>query len=247
MERAQMRALAEKKLESHAVEKVSKEQKDERRKGRERERRKPRLDEPAHAPPPRSEAQPEEPQAPVDRVKLFVDQGLEQGWDEASLAQAFAEAAGQPREAVLALEVKARHAYVVVKPDGKDAFLALEGKPLREAPLHVEVALSSSDKAKRRDRRDRPDRPMRERAPEPAEPHERLFLDQGKELGWDEGTLAQALCEAAGQPREALLRLDLRQRNAFAFVKPEAADAFLALAGKHLRDRALLIEKARRR
>ncbi len=78
-----------------------------------------------------------------------------------------------------------------------------------------------------------------------AEPHERLYLDQGKDNGWDDESFAQALCEAAGQPREALLRLEVRGHNAFAAVKPESLEAFLAANGKPLKDKPLLVERAR--
>jgi len=73
MERAQMRAVGEKKLESHLVEKVSKEQKGELRRGR--DKRRPRLegrDERPHERP-RERPAAQEPRGPVDRIKLFVE------------------------------------------------------------------------------------------------------------------------------------------------------------------------------
>ena len=85
-------------------------------------------------------AAPEGPQAPVDRVKLFVDQGSEAGWESESLAQALASLAGQARETVLALELRPRHAYVVVRPDASEAYLAAHKKPLKEKPVSIEVA-----------------------------------------------------------------------------------------------------------
>jgi hypothetical protein len=78
--------------------------------------------------------------APVDRVKLFVTVGSEQGWDNEKLAQALSALAGQPRESVLALEVKPRHAYVVVKPEAHAAYLAKNGEKLGEAAVSIEVA-----------------------------------------------------------------------------------------------------------
>ena len=134
MEKAQLRAVGEKLLESHAVEKVQKEQKQARR-SKDREHRKPRLE--GSQPPP-----PAEPQqtAPVDRVKLYVEQGAEHGWDAASLSDALAQLAGQPREAVLAADVKPRYAYVLVKPEASDAFVAANGKALKEKPVRIEVA-----------------------------------------------------------------------------------------------------------
>jgi ATP-dependent RNA helicase DeaD len=120
MEKAQLRAVGEKLIESHQVEKVQKEQKGERHK-REREQRKPHLES-------------------SDRVKLYVEQGSEQGWDAEKLSAALAGLAGQPREAVLAADVKPRFSYVVIKPEAKDAFIALNGKPLEGKPVRLEVA-----------------------------------------------------------------------------------------------------------
>jgi ATP-dependent RNA helicase DeaD len=78
--------------------------------------------------------------APVDRVKLFVTTGSEAGWDNEKLAAALSALAGQPRDSVLALDVKPRHAYVVVKPDASQAYLAKNGEMLGEAALSIEVA-----------------------------------------------------------------------------------------------------------
>ena len=265
MEKAQMRVVGEKKLESHQVEQVYKEHKEERKRVREPDagrgesdgKRKPRLDAQGDRPrEPRSDAAPSQAaqtaqaQAPVDRVKLFVDQGTDAGWDEAGFPLAFAELAGQPREMILAFELKLRHAYVVVKPEASQAFLAADGKLLRDRSLHVEVALPSSSK------RERERREPRERTPragaqaistEPGDPG-RLFVDQGREAGWEsEDALAQALADLAGQPRDAIASIELRGRHAYVQVKPEASPAFVAAAGKPLKDKAVLIEVARRR
>ncbi len=78
--------------------------------------------------------------APIDRVKLFVTAGSEQGWDNEKLAQAISALAGQPRDSVLALDVKPRHAYVVVKPDAHTAYVAKNGAMLGEAAVSIEVA-----------------------------------------------------------------------------------------------------------
>ena len=155
MEKAQLRAVGEKLLESHQVEKVYKELKQTRRKP---EPRKPRLDAP-----PRSEMAPRQepvpaaevarqvglesgapaaaaPAAPVDRVKLYLEQGTEHGWDSASLTDALSQLAGQPRDTVLAADVKPRYAYVLVKPAAADAYVAASGKSLKEKPVRIEVA-----------------------------------------------------------------------------------------------------------
>ena len=153
MEKAQARAAGEKLLQSHQVEQVHKEQK-RARGGHDRERRKPRLDRTAEsagdrAPEaPRSRSpespsdraeQPSEP-APSDRIKLYVSLGAEQGWDKDALASALAEAAAQPRETVLAVDLKPRYAYVLVQPGSEGAYVAATGKQLRDRPLNVEVA-----------------------------------------------------------------------------------------------------------
>src|SRR5581483_3007432 len=142
MEKARIRAAGEKLLESHQVEKVQKEQKEGRRKGG-REHRKPRL-EPAPAQP-RPDAngsrEPREPrEAPADRVKLYVEQGAEHGWTAETLMSALSDLAGQARDTVLAADVKPRYAYVLVRPDARDAYVATNGKPLHDKPLRVEVA-----------------------------------------------------------------------------------------------------------
>jgi ATP-dependent RNA helicase DeaD len=128
MEKAQLRAAGEKLLESHQVEKVQKEQKAARR-TRDREHRKPRLEAPAPA-----------AEAPADRVKLYVDQGSDQGWASETLLAALAALAGQPRETALAADVKPKYAYVVVKPEAQAAYVAASGKPLRDKPVRMEVA-----------------------------------------------------------------------------------------------------------
>jgi ATP-dependent RNA helicase DeaD len=139
MEKAQLRAVGEKLLESHQVEKVQKEQKSARR-GKDREHRKPRLE--SAPPPPAAASASEEPvsNAPVDRVKLYVEQGADAGWTSEALLSALADLAGQPRETALAAAVKPRYAYVLVRPDAADAFVAASGKALKDKPVRIEVA-----------------------------------------------------------------------------------------------------------
>jgi len=132
MEKAQIRAAGEKLLESHQVEKVQKEQKEARRK-RDRDPRKPKLEAA-----PRS-ARPADAGGP-DRVKLYVEQGTEQGWTTETLMSSLAELAGSPRETVVSAEVKPRYAYVVVRADAKDAYVAANGKTLRDQAVRIEVA-----------------------------------------------------------------------------------------------------------
>jgi ATP-dependent RNA helicase DeaD len=85
-------------------------------------------------------AAPEAPAAPIDRVKLFVSQGAEQGWEAETLAQGLSQLAGQGRETVLAIDLKPRHAYVLVRPDVHAAYLEKSGQALREQPVTIEVA-----------------------------------------------------------------------------------------------------------
>jgi len=139
MEKAQLRAAGERLLESHQVEKVQKEQKQARHK-RERGQRRPRLEgAPLHEARPHEAGEPR-PAAPTDRVKLYFEQGADAGWTADALLPALAEAAGQPRETALAAEVKARYSYVIVRPDAADAYVALNGKPLKDKPVRIEVA-----------------------------------------------------------------------------------------------------------
>ncbi|HEY5675145.1 MAG TPA: DEAD/DEAH box helicase [Myxococcales bacterium] len=141
MEKAQLRAAGERLLESHQVEKVQKEQKQARHK-RDRGQRKPRLEgapgheERSHAERPAAAR----PEAPSDRVKLYVEQGADAGWTADALLAALSDAAGQPRETALAADVKPRYSYVLVRPDAADAYVALNGKPLKDKPARIEVA-----------------------------------------------------------------------------------------------------------
>jgi hypothetical protein len=127
---------------------VQKEQKEGRRK-RDRDHRKPRLEAaPAQPYPPRPEpqrhpeaqARPQGAEGPSDRVKLYVEQGSEHGWTPDSLMAALSDLAGQPRETVLAADVKPKYAYVLVRPDASDAYVSANGKQLLEKPVRIEVA-----------------------------------------------------------------------------------------------------------
>jgi ATP-dependent RNA helicase DeaD len=137
MEKAQARAAGEKLLQSHQVEQVHKEQK-RARAGHDRDRRKPRLERAESSPSERAEV-PSEPPA-KDRVKLYVSQGAEQGWDKDGLASALSELAAQPRDSVLAVDLKPRYSYVLVQPGSEAAYVAANGRSLKERPLTVEIA-----------------------------------------------------------------------------------------------------------
>ena len=137
MEKAQARAAGEKLLQSHQVEQVHKEQR-RARGGHDRERRKPRLERSAESPSDRAERPSEPP--PADRIKLYVSLGSEQGWDKDGLASALAEAAAQPRDTILAVDLKPRYAYVLVQPGSESSYVAASGKQLRDRALNVEIA-----------------------------------------------------------------------------------------------------------
>jgi ATP-dependent RNA helicase DeaD len=162
MEKAQLRQVGEKLLESHQVEKVQKEQKAARR-PKEREHRKPRME--SSVPPPATPSTPtastpmastavastpaaeatagEGPATPPissDRVKLYVEQGSEHGWTSETLLSALAELAGQPRSTAFAADVKPRYAYVLVQPGAHEAYVAASGKALNGKPVRLEVA-----------------------------------------------------------------------------------------------------------
>jgi ATP-dependent RNA helicase DeaD len=138
MEKAQARAAGEKLLQSHQVEQVHREQK-RARGGHDRDRRKPRMERGAESASDRAEES-AEPPSPVDRVKLYVSQGTEEGWDQERLAVALAEMAAQPRDSVLAVDLKPRYAYVLVQPGSDSAFVAASGRSLRDKPISIEVA-----------------------------------------------------------------------------------------------------------
>jgi len=73
-------------------------------------------------------------------VKLFVTPGAEDGWEKDSFADALAALAGQPRDSILAVDLKPRYAYVVVRPGSEQGYLAMTGRALKEKPLTVEIA-----------------------------------------------------------------------------------------------------------
>ncbi|MFL5425909.1 MAG: DEAD/DEAH box helicase [Myxococcales bacterium] len=155
MEKAQARAAGEKLLESHKVDQSQREQKKARGE-HDRSRRKPKLDRKhetaderaegsgAKPPPERVKDTPSEraeaPAAAVDRVKLFVTPGAEDGWEKDAFADALCALAGQPRDSILAVDLKPRYAYVLVRPGSEQAFLATAGRPLKEKPLTIEIA-----------------------------------------------------------------------------------------------------------
>jgi ATP-dependent RNA helicase DeaD len=158
MEKAQLRAVGEKLIESQKVEKVQKEQKAARR-PRERDHRKPKLEtkapqsreHPQRSHEPSGDARGNEPPAgggegpstpaiSSDRVKLYVEQGGEHGWTSDALLNALAELAGQPRDTALAADVKPRYSYVLVRPGSQDAYVAVSGKTLKDAPVRIEIA-----------------------------------------------------------------------------------------------------------
>jgi ATP-dependent RNA helicase DeaD len=142
MEKAQLRQVGEKLIESHQVEKVHKEQKAARR-PKERETRKPRLE--SAAPQPRASGPSDDPSGgpatpaiSSDRVKLYVEQGMDAGWTSETLLAAMSQAAGQERSTALAADVKPRYAYVLVQPGSHEAYVAV--KSLNDKPVRIEVA-----------------------------------------------------------------------------------------------------------
>ena len=154
MEKAQARAAGEKLLESHKVEQVHREQKKARGE-HDRSRRKPRLERVKETADERAEGKTvprvepvadtpseraESPLAPVDRVKLFVSPGADDGWEKESYASALSALAGQPRESILAVDLKGRYAYVLVRPGSEQAYLAAAGRSLKDKPITIEIA-----------------------------------------------------------------------------------------------------------
>ena len=104
----------------------------------------------------------------------------------------------------------------------------------------------------RRERRERPprrDRPE-ESAPvaaEPSSPGEvRLWMNLGSAEGLDAAGITAAL-EALGAPSGKLLRLDVRPTYSYGFVAEEDAAAFEKLNGQQRGEKALRLERARRR
>ena len=73
-------------------------------------------------------------------MKLYVEQGADQGWTSETLLTALAELAGQPRSTALAADVKPRYAYVLVQPGAHEAYVAASGKNLNDKPVRIEVA-----------------------------------------------------------------------------------------------------------
>ncbi|MBS2025494.1 MAG: DEAD/DEAH box helicase [Deltaproteobacteria bacterium] len=85
-------------------------------------------------------AAPAAPAAPIDRVKLFVTQGREEGWEGGALADALSTLAGQARDTVLAVDLYGRHSYVLVKPEAHAEYLAKSGQTLKDKAVTIEIA-----------------------------------------------------------------------------------------------------------
>ena len=73
-------------------------------------------------------------------VEQPLEQGADHGWTSETLLDALSELAGQPRDTALAADVKPRYAYVLVRPDAHEAYVAASGKTLKEKPVRIEIA-----------------------------------------------------------------------------------------------------------
>lgn len=125
---------------------------------REKAERKPRArrKEPAPAEPAlvvaESAPEAEEVEAPVKPNRLFVSFGQSAGFDDASLRQALASAAGVGVESIELVELLQTHSYVEVSPESVQAFLDANGKTVDEKTLGVEVARPRARRRRRRGR-----------------------------------------------------------------------------------------------
>ncbi len=199
------------------------------------ERARPRDERAPRERPPRRD----EPLEGPGEVRVWTSMGQDAGADENVIREVLAQA-GAPVDQIIRVLMRPQYSYVVVKDEHVPAFEAMTGKPWGERTLKLERA---RPRAERHDRE-----PREKRASEPAdEPGQaRLWVGLGREEGFDEGGLQQAL-EELGAPAGRVVRVSLRPQYAYVIVPEEDVGAFEALAGKDYNGKALKLERARPR
>lgn len=118
------------------------------------ERRRVEKTTPAKAP---VEVETEEVEAQVKPNRLYVSLGAAEGFDDAKVRQALAQAAGVGVESIETVELMQGHSYVEVNPELVAKFLEANGKSIEEKTLSVEVALPRARRRRRRGRGGRSD------------------------------------------------------------------------------------------
>jgi ATP-dependent RNA helicase DeaD len=186
---------------------------------------------------------PNAPRAPREDApgpRIWVNLGRNDKLDDAGLAKALEEL-GAPSGKILKSMVRDSYGYVFVADADVPSFLALSEKKRNDKTVVLEVA--ANDPAERRERH-------RQRTiaaggtPEPESV--RLWVNLVKSDGLDEQTVISAL-ESQGAPGGKVKQVQLRDTYAYAFVSEEDVGGFEALTGKSHGDKALKVERSRRR
>ncbi|MDY7233014.1 DEAD/DEAH box helicase [Hyalangium rubrum] len=196
------------------------------------EKSRPRSERPEGAPRPAPS-----PDAGPGEVKLWVNLGTDDGLDDAKFVAAL-EAAGAPAGKVLRPLLRPTYGYAYVAETDAPAFETVNGKPHGEKALKIE---RHRPRGSRDDRR----RERKEEAPE-VPGQTRMWVGLGKQDGLDDAAVTAAL-EGLGAPAGKVVRVELRTTYAYVFVADEDAAAFEALNGKQHGEKALKIERARKR
>jgi ATP-dependent RNA helicase DeaD len=192
------------------------------------EKSRPRGERDPNRPPPSPDAGPGE-------VKLRVNLGTDDGLDDAKFTAAL-EAAGAPAGKVLKTVLRASYGYAYVADAEAPAFEAVSGKSHGDKALRVE-------RHKPRVFREQRSRP--ESTPE-VPGQARLWVGLGRSDAQDEAGVTRIL-EEAGAPAGKVVRVELKPSYCYVFVAEEDVAAFEALSGKQHGERALKLERARRK
>jgi ATP-dependent RNA helicase DeaD len=192
------------------------------------ERSRPRGERDPNRPPPSPDAGPGE-------AKLWINLGMDDGMDDAKFIAAL-EAAGAPAGQVLRTVLRHTYGYAYVPEAEAPAFEALTERLHGTKPLKVERHKP------RGIREPRSEQPVADQAPGQV----RLWVGLGRNEGLDETSFNSAL-EGLGAPIAKVQRLDMRGTYSYVHVAEEDAPAFEALNGKQHGEKALKIERARRR
>jgi ATP-dependent RNA helicase DeaD len=148
------------------------------------------------------------------------------------------EDAGAPVGKVVRAELRPTFGYVFVAEEDSAAFEALNGKQHGSKTLRVEKSKPRSERTE--------DRPRPAPSPDAGPGEVKLWTNLGMDDGLDDGKFIAAL-EAAGAPGGKVIKALLRPTYGYAYVAEADAPAFEALSGKQHGEKALKIERARKR
>jgi ATP-dependent RNA helicase DeaD len=166
------------------------------------------------------------------QARLWMSLGKAEGLDDASLRGTL-ESLGAPAGKLVALSVLGTFSYGIVAEEDVAAFESITGKEHNGRKVKVERARDPSAR-------------RAEGAEGEAAGGVRLWVNLGKTDGVDEATFVQAL-EAQGAPGGKVTRVQLRDSYSYAFVEDADVSAFESLSGKQHGEKALKVERSKRR